>query len=31
VDTSSALETDRKKDPVKMRAFVNAVRSLRPD
>ena len=31
VDTSSALETDRKKDPVKMRAFVNAVRSTRPD
>ena len=31
VDTSSALETDRKKDPVKMRAFVNAVRTLRPD
>lgn len=31
VDTSSALETDRKKDPAKMRAFVNAVRSLGPD
>ena len=31
VDTSSALETDRKKDPAKMRAFVNAVRSTRPD
>jgi len=31
VDTSSALETDRKKDPAKMRAFVNAVRSLRPN
>ena len=31
VDTSSALETDRKKDPAKMQAFVNAVRSLRPN
>ena len=31
VDTSSTLETDRKKDPAKMQAFVNAVRSLRPN
>ena len=31
VDTSSALETDRKKDPAKMQAFVNAVRSTKPE